>query len=157
MKPRLEYAKIAPGAYHAMLQLHRYEGRSELDPKLLELVKIRVSQINACAFCLDMHWKDALALGENEQRLYELNAWRETPFYSEKERAALAWTEALTLVSETHVPDDVYEEVGRHFSEKELVDITMSIVEINGWNRLAVGFRTLPGTYQPADKKAQHV
>lgn len=157
MKPRLEFGKVVPNAYQAMLQLHGYHGRSELDPKLLELVKMRASQINGCAFCIDMHSKDASAVGETEQRLYALNAWRETPFYTEKERAALAWTEALTLVSETHVPDHVYEEVSGHFSEKELVDLTMSIVEINGWNRLAVGFRTVPGTYQSTGGKVQHV
>lgn len=154
MKPRLEYTKIAPGAYEAMRQLQRYASSSGLDPKLLELVKMRASQINGCAYCLDMHSKDARSLGETEQRLYALNAWHETPFYTDKERAALAWTEALTLLSETHAPDDVYEEASRHFSEKELVDLTMTIVAINGWNRLAVGFRSVPGTYQPGSAKS---
>lgn len=152
MKSRLEYTKVAPGAYEAMRQLQRYASGSGLDPELLELVKMRASQINGCAYCLDMHSKDARALGETEQRLYALNAWDETPFYTDKERAALAWTEALTLLSETHAPDDVYEEVCKQFTEKELVELTMNIVAINGWNRLAVGFRTMPGTYQPAGK-----
>lgn len=154
MKSRLEYIKAAPGAYEAMRQLQKYASGSGLDPKLLELVKMRASQINGCAYCLDMHSKDARAIGETEQRLYALNAWHETPFYTDKERAALAWTEALTLVSETHAPDDVYEEVSRHFSEKELVDLTINIVAINGWNRLAVGFRSVPGKYQPAERKS---
>ncbi len=153
MKPRLEYTKVAPDAYEAMSRLQRYASSCGLDPKLLELVKMRASQINGCAYCLDMHSKDARALGETEQRLYALNAWHETPFYTDKERAALAWTEALTLLSETHAPDDVYEEVRKHFSEKELVDLTMTIIAINGWNRLAVGFRTVPGTYQPPERK----
>ena len=148
MKPRLEYTKVAPGAYEAMRQLQRYASGSGLDPKLLELVKMRASQINGCAYCLDMHSKDARAIGETEQRLYALNAWHETPFYTDKERAALAWTEALTLVSETHAPDDIYEEVCKHFSEKELVDLTINFVAINGWNRLAIGFRSVPGAYQ---------
>ena len=154
MKARLEYGKVAPGAFEAMRQLQRYASSSGLDPKLLELVKMRASQINGCAYCLDMHSKDARSLGETEQRLYALNAWHETPFYTDKERAALAWTEALTLLSETHAPDDVYEEASRHFSEKELVDLTMTIVAINGWNRLAVGFRSVPGTYQPGSAKS---
>jgi len=113
-------------------------------------MNMRVSQINGCAYCLDMHSKDARAAGETEQRLYELNAWRETPFYSERERAALAWAEALTLVHETHAPDDVYEEARKYFSEEELVSLTIAIVAINGWNRLSIGFRTVPGAYQPA-------
>jgi AhpD family alkylhydroperoxidase len=153
MKSRLEYAKVAPGAYEAMRQLQKYASSSGLDPKLLELVKMRASQINGCAYCLDMHSKDARALGETEQRLYTLNAWHETPFYTDKERAALAWTEALTLLSETHAPDDLYEEVSKHFNEKEHVDLTMTIIAINAWNRLAVGFRSVPGTYQPAERK----
>ena len=120
-----------------------------LEASLLELVKMRASQINGCAHCLDMHSKDARAAGETEQRLYLLNAWREAPFYSARERAALAWTEALTLVSESQVPDTVYEEARRHFSEQELVDLSLAIVAINGWNRLAIGFRAETGSYQP--------
>ena len=133
-----------------MAGLEGFVQSAGLDPALLHLIKMRVSQINACAYCLDMHSKDARAAGETEQRLYELNAWRETPFYSERERAALAWAEALTLVHETHAPDDVYEEARKRFSEQELVSLTIAIVAINGWNRLSIGFRTVPGGYQPA-------
>ena len=149
MQPRMEYQKVAPGVSQAMSQLQRYVSESGLEPILLELVKTRASQINGCAFCLDMHTKDARAHGETEQRLYALSAWRETPFYSERERAALAWTEAVTLVSETHVPDDVYEQARKQFSEQELANLTLAIIAINGWNRLAISFRTVPGTYQP--------
>jgi AhpD family alkylhydroperoxidase len=145
----MEYQKVAPGVSQAMSQLQRYVSESGLEPILLELVKTRASQINGCAFCLDMHTKDARAHGETEQRLYALSAWRETPFYSERERAALAWTEAVTLVSETHVPDDVYEQARKQFSEQELANLTLAIIAINGWNRLAISFRTVPGTYQP--------
>jgi AhpD family alkylhydroperoxidase len=116
----------------------------------LELVKLRASQINGCAYCIDMHTKDARVGGETEQRLYALSAWRETPFYSDRERAAIAWTEAVTQVAEGHVPDEVYELARQHFTEKELVDLTLGIVAINGWNRLAISFRTVPGTYTPA-------
>ncbi len=149
MEARLDYAKAAPEGFKAMLGLEQYARHSGLEPSLLELVKMRASQINGCAFCLDMHSKDARAGGETEQRLYALNAWRETPFFSERERAALAWTEAVTCVSETHVPDETYESVRQHFSEKELVDLTLAIIAINGWNRLAISFRTVPGSYQP--------
>ncbi|SRR5579885_369479 len=149
MQPRIEYGKAAPGALEAMSGLERYVRQSGLEPSLLELVKTRASQINGCAFCVDMHTKDARARGETEQRLYGLVAWRETPYYTERERAALAWTEAVTRVSEGHVPDDVYEAARAQFDEKELVDLTMAIVAINGWNRLAISFRTVPGSYQP--------
>ncbi len=149
MQPRLEIQKIAPQAYRAMAGMESYVRNSGLEQSLLELVKLRASQINGCAFCIDMHTKDARAAGETEQRLYGLTAWSETPFYTERERAALAWTEALTLISQTHAPDDVYEHVRKHFSEVELVNLTMAIVTINSWNRLALGFRTVPGTYQP--------
>jgi AhpD family alkylhydroperoxidase len=121
---------------------------------LLHLIRMRASQINGCAYCLDMHSKDARAAGETEQRLYELNAWRETPFYSERERAALEWTESLTLISQTHAPDDVFERLSAHFSEKEIVDLTYAIVGINNWNRIAIAFRAVPGEYQPAKKTA---
>jgi AhpD family alkylhydroperoxidase len=130
-----------------MLGLEQYASHSGLEAALLELIKIRVSQINGCAFCLDMHTKDARAAGETEQRLYALPAWRETPFFSDRERAALAWAEAVTRVSETHVADEVYETVRQHFTEKELVDLTLAIVAINGWNRLAISFRSVPGSY----------
>ena len=116
--------------------------------------KTRASQINGCAYCLDMHTKDARAAGETEQRLYALSAWRETPFYSERERAALAWTEALTLISENHVPDDVYEAARECFTEEELVNLTMAVIAINGWNRLAISFRNVPGSYQPRQREA---
>lgn len=149
MQPRIEYSKVAPGALEAMSGLERYVHQSGLEPSLVELVKTRVSQINGCAYCIDMHTKDARARGETEQRLYGLVAWRETPYYTERERAALAWTEAVTRVSEGHVPDDVYEMARAHFTEKELVDLTLAIVAINGWNRLAISFRTVPGSYQP--------
>jgi len=128
---------------------------SKLEPSLIELVKMRASQINGCAYCLDMHSKDARAAGETEQRLYLLNAWREAPFYTDRERAALAWTEAVTLVSEDHVPDSVYEEARQRFSEEELVNLTMAIVTINGWNRLSIAFRAVPGEYQPAARKTE--
>ena len=133
-----------------MLGLEQYARNSGLEHALLELVKTRASQINGCGFCLDMHTKDARAAGETEQRLYTLSAWAETPFFTERERAALAWTEAVTRVAESQVPDAVYAQARRHFSEKELVDLTLAIVAINGWNRLSVAFRTVPGTYQPA-------
>ena len=149
-KPRLAAREAAPEAYEAMLALERYLHRCGLERSLIELVKLRASQINGCAFCIDMHTKDARAAGETEQRLYLLDAWQESPFYSARERAALAWTEAVTCVSETHVPDEVYEEAGRHFSDKELVDLNWVVVAINAWNRLAISFRLPPGTYQPA-------
>jgi AhpD family alkylhydroperoxidase len=120
-----------------------------LDHKLLHLVKMRASQINGCAYCLDMHAKDARAEGETEQRLYSLDAWRETPFFSDRERAALEWTEAVTLVAATHVPDEAYEAVRAHFSEDEIKTLTLAVAMINTWNRLNVAFRTVPGDYQP--------
>lgn len=149
MEPRIDYAKVAPGAVRAMRGLETYVHDSGLEQGLLELVKTRASQLNACAYCLDMHTKDARAAGETEQRLYALNAWRETPFYTARERAALAWTEAVTLVSDSHVPDAVYDEARGQFTEEELVQLTMAVIAINGWNRLAVSMRTVPGTYQP--------
>jgi len=149
MQPRLEIQKVAPEAYRAMLALSAYGRNAGLESELVELVKVRASQINGCAYCIDMHTKDARAHRETEQRLYGLAAWRETPFFTERERAALAWTEALTLISETHAPDDVYENARQHFSELELVNLTMAIVTINSWNRLMLGFRTVPGTYEP--------
>ena len=149
MHSRMEYLKVAPGVSQAMSQLERQVRESGLEAPLLELVKTRASQIHGCAYCLDMHTKDARARGETEQRLYALSAWRETPFYTDRERAALAWTEAVTLVSETHVPDDVYEQARAQFSEEELANLTLAIIAINGWNRFAISFRTVPGTYQP--------
>lgn len=152
MEPRLAYAKVAPEGYRAMATLNRYVENCGLEPLLLELVKMRASQINGCAYCLDMHSKDARALGETEQRLYTLSAWREAPFYSERERAALLWTEELTLLSERDADDAIYETVRRHFSEEEMVNLSLAIIVINGWNRLAVGFRSLPGVYQSQKK-----
>jgi AhpD family alkylhydroperoxidase len=148
MSSRIEFTKVAPGAYRAMLGLEKYLHDCGLETSLLELIKMRASQINGCAFCLDMHSKDARAAGETEQRLYLLDAWREAPFYSERERAALAWTEALTLVADSHVPDEVYNQACQHFSEKELVNLSLAIVAVNGWNRLAIGFRSEVGAYQ---------
>lgn len=150
MQSRIGYRRVAPGALQAMGQLEEYINRSGLEHSLLDLVRLRASQINGCAYCIDMHTKDARARGETEQRLYELSAWRETPFYTDRERAALAWTEAVTLVADGQVPDDVYALAQERFSEKELVDLTMAVIAINGWNRLAISFRTVPGTYHPA-------
>jgi AhpD family alkylhydroperoxidase len=150
MQPRIEYAKAAPGAMTAMLGLETYVLHCGLERSLLELVKVRASQINGCAYCVDMHTKDARAEGESEQRLYAVIVWEETPFFTERERAALAWTEAVTLIGQGHVPNDVYQQARGSFSEAELVNLTLAIIVINGWNRLAISFRTVPGTYQPA-------
>ncbi|MEM0117668.1 MAG: carboxymuconolactone decarboxylase family protein [Conexivisphaerales archaeon] len=155
MKARLDYTKIAPGVREAMLGLERYVQSSGLEASLLNLVKIRASQINGCAWCIDMHVKDALAEGENGQRIYSLPAWSETPFYSQRERAALLWTEAITLVADSHVPDEVYQQMKKHFSEKELVDLTLAIIAINGWNRLNIAFRRVPGDYHPSIRKSR--
>ncbi|MGB9232824.1 MAG: carboxymuconolactone decarboxylase family protein [Terriglobales bacterium] len=149
MGERIHYTKVVPVAYHALLGLEKYLRECGLEQRLLNLLKLRASQINGCAYCLDMHWKDLRTMGETEQRLYSLDAWRECPYYSNRERAALAWTEAVTRVSETHVPDEVFEEAKRHFSEKEMADLTVAIATINAWNRLAIAGRTTPGTYQP--------
>jgi AhpD family alkylhydroperoxidase len=149
MKERLNYAKVAPDALKAMQEIEKYVAASGLERPLYELVKTRASQINGCAYCLDMHTKDARKAGETEQRLYALSAWRETSFYTEQERAALEWTEALTLISENDVSDSLYDSVRKHFDEKEMVALSMAIVAINGWNRLAIGFRTVPGSYNP--------
>jgi AhpD family alkylhydroperoxidase len=132
-----------------MLNLGKAVDASGLERSLLELVKVRGSQINGCAYCIDMHTKDARAIGETEQRLYALNAWREAPFFSDRERAALEWTEAITRVTDTHVPDDVYDRVRRHFDEAQLVALTFAAVAINAFNRLVISFRVPAGTYQP--------
>ena len=153
METRLDYGKAAPGSVQAMYKLEKYVEESGLEHSLLELVKTRVSQINGCAFCLDMHTKDARAAGETEQRLYALNAWRETPFYTDRERAALAWAEAVTNISQTHASDEEYEAVRAQFSEEEVVKLTLGIIAINGWNRLSIAFRTEPGTYQPRPRE----
>ncbi len=154
MQSRIEYAKVAPGAMTAMLGLETYVRHCGLEGSLIELIKLRASQINGCAYCVDMHTKDARAEGETEQRLYAMVAWEETPFFTQRERAALAWTEAVTLVGQGHVPDDIYEQARRNFGERELIDLTLAIIVINGWNRLAISFRTVPGTYQPTAKNS---
>lgn len=154
MQPRIEYTKSAEEALKAMLGLETYISECGLDHKLIHLMKMRASQINGCAYCIDMHSIDALALGETEQRLYELDAWRETPFFSDRERAALEWTEAITLVSETHVPDAVFAEVKKYFSEKEIVDLTIVATTINMWNRMAISMRAVPGHYRPTKSSA---
>ncbi len=153
MEQRIDYKKVSAEAIHILIGLEKYLGESGLEEPLLLLVKLRASQINGCAYCLDMHWKDLRALGESEQRLYSLDAWQESPYYSDRERAALAWTEVVTRVSETHVPDEVYEEAKKHFSEKELADLTVAVATINAWNRLAIAGRTTPGTYQPVKRE----
>lgn len=154
MESRLNYGKVAPAVMTAMSGLERTARESGIEHPLLELIKIRSSQINGCAYCLDMHWKDALAAGEDIQRLYMLSAWHEAPCYTPRERAALAWTEAVTLVAETHVPDEIYAQARKEFSEQELVNLTLAIVAINGWNRFAISFRTPAGTYQPRQRAA---
>lgn len=147
MKARIDLMHAAPGVIHAMLALERQVHKAGLDTRLLDLVRMRASQINGCSFCVDMHSKDARASGETEQRLYGLDAWRETPYYSARERAALEWTEALTLVADTRVPDEVYERVREQFPEDELLHLSLAIVAINGWNRLNIAARTVPGDY----------
>ncbi len=153
MEPRIDYPKSARGVYQAMLGLEKYLHECGLEEGLLDLLKLRASQINGCAYCLDMHWKDLRAIGESEQRLYGLDAWEESPYYTERERAALAWTEAVTRVSETHVPDEIYEHARKHFNEKELADLTLAVATINAWNRLAIAARSVPGLYQPVKKQ----
>ena len=152
MQPRLNFMTVSQDGVKPMYAMEAYLKSCGRVHGLLHLVKMRASQINGCAYCLDMHTKDARAGGETEQRLYLLDAWREAPFYTDRERAALAWTEAITLVSEDHVPDKVFGQVREHFSEKELVDLTLAIVTINGWNRLSIGFRAVPGEYQPPQR-----
>lgn len=149
MEQRLDYSKTAPDGIGILRQLERYLKKTGLEPDLVELVKLRVSQINGCAYCIDMHTKDARSHGESEQRLYGVTAWRETPFYSERERSALAWAESVTRISEDQVPDEIYRQASQHFTEKELVDLTLAVIAINSWNRLAISFRTPAGSYQP--------
>ena len=155
MKARLDFRKASPQGDKAMMGLHMFVRNCGLDHSLLELVKLRASQLNGCAHCIDMHTKELRADGESEQRLYLLNAWRESPFYSERERAALAWTEAVTLVAESQVPDDVYDEARKQFSEEELVNLTMALVAINAANRLNIDFRTVPGSHQVRRRAAE--
>ena len=148
MQARVDYTKLAQEPLAAMYGLEAYLRGCGLEHAILELVKTRVSQINGCAYCLDMHTKDARAAGETEQRLYALSAWRETPFFTDRERAALAWAEAVTRI-DGGVPDEAFEAAREHFAEKELVDLTWAVVAINGWNRLAISYRAVPGTYKP--------
>ncbi len=155
MTQRIDYPKAAPDGFKAMLGLETYARNSGLEHSLLELVKTRVSQINGCAYCLDMHTKDARAAGETEQRLYVLPAWRETDFYTPRERAALAWAEAVTTLANQEVSDAVYDEARQHFDEKALVDLTLAVIAINGWNRLAIPFRSKVGSYRPATHAAR--
>ena len=157
MKARLNYSSVAPDGYKAMLGLEEYLEHCSLEPSLKLLVLLRASQINHCAYCIDMHSQDLRAIGESEQRLYLLNAWREAPFYSSREKAALAWTDAVTSLSPGFVPDEVYEAARKEFSEKELVDLTLALATINGWNRLCVAFRSVPGHYKPSVKVEQEV
>ncbi|MCC6146452.1 MAG: carboxymuconolactone decarboxylase family protein [Anaerolineaceae bacterium] len=147
MSQRLDYKLSSPGAFNALMHTEQQVHKSDLEESLLELVKSRASQINGCAWCLDMHTKDARARGETEQRLYLLPTWREAPCYSARERAALAWTEAVTLVAAEEISDELYAEVREHFDEKTLVDLTLAIIAINGWNRMNVAFRTPVGDY----------
>ena len=144
MQQRIDVTKVSPAAYKAVAALQAYVDQSGLDAKLRELIKIRVSQINGCAFCLAMHTRDARKLGETDERMHLLDAWREAPFYSPRERAALAWVEAITLVTQGHIPDEVFETVRKHYSEKEIVDLTAAAVAINTWNRIAIAFRAPP-------------
>jgi AhpD family alkylhydroperoxidase len=150
MQSRFDYVKAAPGIYRAMASVEQYLHTCGLEESLLDLVRLRASQVNGCAFCIDMHWKDLRARGESEQRLYGLDSWRQSPYYSDRERGALAWAEAVTLVATGHVPDEVYDEARAQFDEKELSDLTLTIAAINAWNRLSIASRKEPGAYQPA-------
>jgi len=150
MQARLQVDKVAPDAVKAVLQVQAYiNNHSDLDPSLLNLIYLRASQINGCAWCIDMHTKDARAIGETEQRLYAVSAWWDTPFFTDRERAALEWTEVITLIAKDHVRDEVYERAKKHFNEKELVNLTLAVAQINVWNRLNIAFRNVPGSYQP--------
>lgn len=149
MTVRLHYARTAPGIYEAMDALDQYLASCGLEESLTHLVRLRASQINGCAYCIDMHWKDLEVLGESAQRRYSLDAWREAPFYTDRERAALAWAEAVTRIADGHAPDAVFAEARATFSEKELADLTLAIATINAWNRLSIAARLQPGSYQP--------
>lgn len=149
MEPRIDLYKVAGEPVQAMLQLEKYLHHCSVEVPLLHLIKLRASQLNGCAYCLDMHSKDLLALGDTPQRLIGLDAWREAPYYTDRERAALEWTEVITLISETHAEDEAYERAKAQFGEKELADLTWAIVTINAWNRLSIAFRSKAGTYQP--------
>jgi AhpD family alkylhydroperoxidase len=158
MQARLDLQKASPAAFQAMVTLEHFIRRSsKLESSLLELVRLRASQINGCAYCLDMHSKDARAEGETEQRLYTLNAWHETPFFTDRERAALAWAEAVTNIASNHISDSLYEATRERFSEEELFNLTLAVASINSWNRLCIAFETVPGTYQPATRRHEGV
>jgi AhpD family alkylhydroperoxidase len=152
VETRINYVKASPGVRDALLRLSEFVSQCGLEESLVDLICLRASQINGCAFCIDMHWKDLRALGQSEETLYMLDAWRESPGYTERERAALAWTEAVTLVADGHVPDEVYEQARKQFSETELVNLTLAIATINSWNRMNIAFRTPAGHYRPAGK-----
>ena len=152
MEGRIDFTRVAPGAIQAMQGLERYVAQSGLDPVLMNLLKLRTSQINGCAYCIDMHWKDLRAQGQTEQRLYGLDAWRESPYYTDRERAALAWAEAVTNVKDGHVPNEIFETVREHFTDEELISLTLGLVAINGWNRLCIPFRAPAGNYQPGKR-----
>jgi AhpD family alkylhydroperoxidase len=154
MEPRINYAEVSAEGVAGVRALERYLATTSLEPALRELVKLRASQINGCAYCIDMHTKVARHHGETEQRLYGVTAWHETPFYTDRERAALAWTEAVTLISQNDVPDELYEATRRHFSEQEMVDLTLAIAAINTWNRLAISFRSVPGSFRIPEPRA---
>jgi AhpD family alkylhydroperoxidase len=154
MKARMDFRRASPQSAKAISDLHVFVRHCGLEEPLLELVKLRASQINGCAHCIDMHTKELRAGGESEQRLYLLCAWRESPFYSDRERAALSWTEAVTLIANGDVPDEVYETARAQFSEEELANLTVAIVAINGANRLNIAFRTIPGSYRVAARQA---
>lgn len=153
MEPRIDYLKTSRAGYHALLGIEHYLAQSGLEESLLHLIKLRVSQINGCAYCIDMHWKDLRAIGESEQRLYGLDAWEESPYYTDRERAAFEWAESVTNIQDGHVADEVYERVKGSFTDKELADLTIAITAINSWNRLSIAARTVPGTYQPVKRK----
>ena len=148
MKTRLNYARVAPGVYDAMDALDQYLAQCGLEESLLHLVRLRASQLNGCAYCIDMHWKDAKAAGESDQRLYGLDAWEESPYYTDRERAALEWAEVVTDLHDGHVPDEVYEELKKHFNEQEVIALTWAVAAINAWNRLAIASRSEPGHYK---------
>jgi len=154
MQPRLNFMELAHDGLKAVSGLERFVQNSGLEKSLIELVKLRASQVNGCAYCIDMHTKDARAEGETEQRLNCLSVWRECPFYTDRERAAMEWTEAVTLISQTHVPDDVFERARQQFSDEELVKLNYAVIAINAWNRLAIAFRSVPGNYTPTRKQA---
>jgi AhpD family alkylhydroperoxidase len=154
VEQRIDYLSVAHGAYEAMLGIEKYLHQCGLEKRLIHLIKLRASQINGCAYCIDMHWKDLRSIGEQEQRLYGLDAWQESPYYTDHKRAALAWTEAVTEIRDGHAPDQIYEQVRKQFTEKEIADRTLAIATINAWNRLLIAGRTIPGTYQPLKKVA---